>query len=535
MADLTPSVLANSVMSKIYDVLTNGDETVPKSEDNFFTWNTPGTPFDVEDFDFLTQGLTGVVKRSALEQTTLPSPQGGSGGTGTATAPAAQPEITPELLAQLRAQDTAHLYMAAEMLARYTDFVPDVTKANNEQFARLNIQNNEGTLTEIYERVLRMSQVMKQDLPADVLKKIDKFRGLLQVKVKKTNLLDDSVTEVIEPSPLVKVYNEKLAAYEAAALEYNTHRIDALTADNPRAVHDWAINANIYRNRVKSAMADWISNGFKNDYEQIAAYIDQVMARDMTLLKAQYKDDLEKTRITGLASGADFFFTSLAPGSFARSGGWSGFGFASSDFRSNSGSSFSTSRWSASGGGGFLGIFGGRGGASGSQSRSEYHSSFSSERFGLSFEICQVPIIKPWFKSSFINSKTWRFDQNDPQAKSEFLSDGGAPPKGLLPAYPTSMIFIRKLSLTLGKSDGFSRFVDEQKSNSASGGGFMSFGPFFLGGSASHSSASGMTQRDWGYHWDGQTLTVPGMQCVGFKCHIIPKSPNPLPTIKEWV
>ena len=44
-----------------------------------------------------------------------------------------------------------------------------------------------------------------------------------------------------------------------------------------------------------------------------------------------------------------------------------------------------------------------------------------------------------------------------------------------------------------------------------------------------------MTQRDWGYHWDGQTLTVPGMQCVGFKCHIIPKSPNPLPTIKEWV
>lgn len=57
-ANVVPPDLMNSMMAKIYDVITNGDgTTVPKSEDNFFAWCTPGVPFDPEDFDFLTQGL----------------------------------------------------------------------------------------------------------------------------------------------------------------------------------------------------------------------------------------------------------------------------------------------------------------------------------------------------------------------------------------------------------------------------------------------------------------------------------------------
>jgi hypothetical protein len=78
----------------------------------------------------------------------------------------------------------------------------------------------------------------------------------------------------------------------AAALDYNSHRIDALAADNSKAVSYWAINANILRNRVKAAMSDWITNGYKNDYEQIAAYIAQVEGRDLVLLKQRYIDEL---------------------------------------------------------------------------------------------------------------------------------------------------------------------------------------------------------------------------------------------------
>ena len=41
-------------------------------------------------------------------------------------------------------------------------------------------------------------------------------------------------------------------------------------------------------------MNDWVSNGYKNDYEQIAAFIDQVMQRDMALLKQEYHDELRE-------------------------------------------------------------------------------------------------------------------------------------------------------------------------------------------------------------------------------------------------
>ena len=323
--------------------------------------------------------------------------------------------------------------MQAENFSRLVDFVPDLASTTNNQFAQLSIMNNEGTLSERYEYILRMSQIMQTELPEETKKKIEKFRGLLGVTKTKKNLMDDTETQVTEPSPLVVVYNQKMGEYENAALEYNSHRIDALTADNVKAVHYWAINANILRNKVKAAMADWVSNGYKNDYEQIAAFIDQVMQRDMALLKQQYRDDLEKARLTGLASGSDFFYTSLVPGNFMNASGWTEFGFSSSDVNSASNSSYSFSKRSTSAGGGFLGIFGGGGSASSARGESESNVQFDSENFGMDFKITQVPIVRPFFKTAFLASKLWRFDQNNPEAKGEMVSDGGKPAKGLIP------------------------------------------------------------------------------------------------------
>ena len=64
------------------------------------------------------------------------------------------------------------------MLARILDFVPDLTKINNNQFAQFSVANNEGTLSDRYKLVLQMSQVMSQDLDQATLDKIAKFRGL---------------------------------------------------------------------------------------------------------------------------------------------------------------------------------------------------------------------------------------------------------------------------------------------------------------------------------------------------------------------
>src|SRR5215469_14719998 len=245
MANVTPSVLANSIMGKLYDVLTNGDDTVPKSADNFFSWATPGIQLGADDLKFLTQGFTGVVTPAAVQNLLTakgagqPSSGTGTSGSGSQAAGSQPPALTDADLEKLRAQDTAGLYQQAEFFARLVDFVPEVAKINNDHFATLAVMNNEGGLSEVYETVLTHSQVAHTDLSDDEKKKIEHLRSLLTATTEKTDLITGEKTQVTGPSPLVQAYNDKMAAYDAAALDYNSHRIDALAADNSKAVSYW--------------------------------------------------------------------------------------------------------------------------------------------------------------------------------------------------------------------------------------------------------------------------------------------------------
>jgi hypothetical protein len=551
--DVAPHVLANAIMGRLYDVLTNGDETVPKSADNFFSWCTPGIPVGVEDFRFLSQGLTGVVTPAAVSNLTTPAPAAGSSSSATGSAAATKPapsgttpapsgtsgssapQLTPELMNQLRAQDTNAVYQQAEMLARIVDFVPDVAQINNKQFAQFSVANDEGTLSDRYKLTLQMSQVMHQELDDATKANIARFRGLLQTTTTKTDIVTGDKKEITGPSPLVQAYHDKMAAYDAAALNYNSYRIAALAANDPAAVQYWAINANILRDQVKAAMDDWITNGYKEDYEEIAAYIQQVQARDMMMLKQEYEDDLQKATLTGISSGSDFYYTALAPGDFAQSLGWSRFTFNIGDYHTYSGASSSASGFSQQATGGFMGLFGGTEATSTSQSQQEYTGTFKMDSFKLAFEVCQVPILRPWFKDAFFMSKTWRFDQTNPDFKSQILSDGGSPPKGYIPAYPTNVVFIRNLSMSIDHTSSAAHFIQQQQSSSEGGGGVVNLGFLTLGGSASHYSSSGYSKRNVDCTWNDQGLTVPGMQIAGFKCHVLStKCPSPDPSIKNW-
>jgi hypothetical protein len=534
MANVEPSVLVNSIMGKLYNVLTNGDETVPPSADNFFSWATPGIPLEPSDLQFLKKGFTGVVTPGAA-RTLVAAKGGGQAGAGGGTTEAQPAALSEAELEKLRAQDAAGLYQQAEFFARLVDFVPEVAQINNDHFATLAVMNNEGGLSEVYETVLEHSQVAHTELSEDEKKKLEHLRGLLSTTTEKTDLITGEKTQVAGPSPLVQAYNDKLAAYEAAALEYNSHRIDALAADDVKAVHYWAINANILRNKVKAAMSDWITNGYKNQYEEIAGYIAQVEGRDLVLLKERYKDVLEKAKLTGLASGSDFYYTALTPPHFADSrAGWTQFTFSAGDVSRYSNSQFNASGWKASAGGGFFGI-GGHGSASASRSHAESHFKFNSDHCSMTFWIAQIPIVRPWFRPSYITSPIWRFAVGDIWVKDWKLSDGGKPPQGKMPAYPTSAIFIRDLHFNFGTESGFADWVNDQSKSSAGGGGGFSIGPIWGGGSASSWKKQGKSESQSEYKYDENGMNVPGMQLIGFKCHIIPPSPNPSRDVKEWV
>ncbi|HTI76487.1 MAG TPA: hypothetical protein VL634_15925, partial [Mycobacterium sp.] len=112
MALVQPAALAQAVVAKLYQVLTNGDDAVPSQPDNFFSWSAPGIPLQPKDLE-----------------------------------------------------------AGAETLARLVDVIPDVTTLNGTQ---------PGTLSGEYGTALKMSQVMKTQLPTDVAAKLEKFRNLLQ-------------------------------------------------------------------------------------------------------------------------------------------------------------------------------------------------------------------------------------------------------------------------------------------------------------------------------------------------------------------
>ena len=107
------------------------------------------------------------------------------------------------------------------------------------------------------------------------------------------------------------------------------------------------------------------------------------------------------------------------------------------------------------------------------------------------------------------------------------LSDGGAPPKGMLIGYPTMVIFLKDVKVNFNELHDESSEVTKQLK--AKGG--LGWGPIKLSGSYQRDSKeqkvdSKLTDRG---------LEVNGMQIIGFRCRLLQKSPDPLPQIKEFV
>ncbi len=97
------------------------------------------------------------------------------------------------------------------------------------------------------------------------------------------------------------------------------------------------------------------------------------------------------------------------------------------------------------------------------------------------------------------------------------------------------MIVIKDLKMSVKNSQGFSDAAQSWARSSASGGGAIRFGPFHFGGSHGRSKASGERSSAFGYESQKEEMNVPGFQVIGFKCHVLPKSPDPLSSITDWI
>jgi hypothetical protein len=92
--------------------------------------------------------------------------------------------------------------------------------------------------------------------------------------------------------------------------------------------------------------------------------------------------------------------------------------------------------------------------------------------------------------------------------------------------YPTAALFARNIRI---RFRAFERSENEVRRH-IEGGGSVGWGPFSLGGSYKRDTH----ERRVDSRFEGQALVVPGMQVIGFKNYLLPRSPWPHEDIADW-
>jgi hypothetical protein len=502
----TLNTLGRTLLAQLYNNVTGGDASVPPAEDAFISWAQPGIPFNLDSFQFAVQGLSANV----------PAPAPVAAG----AKPGAKPPPGPDPAAQLRL-----MLQQAYNFAAIVDYIPDVTATYNHDKQQTILRSSEARMSHMYGEILKFSKVVNYPLTPDQQAKLTKFRNLLRVTKTVTDIVTDEKKQVTEDSPMLKAYNARMADYITAALEYRTKRANAQSAmgpDGAKDVADWANNADLYRLKVKAAMDAWVDEGYKNDVDEISAYINQTTQRSMLQWKQGLLEMFNDGTVNGVAPGQQFYYTTVIPGDFATASGWQTQTVTDQHVQTDASQQSSSFTGSAGVNFGLFSV-----GASASHSDSDTSGETQIRSFTMKFSMAQVVISRPWFYPEWFMNRGWTLRKGEGWMYDQFPSDGAELPatKGNFIAYPTTMLFIK--DLTIDSEDFASAYSTH--ASTTSGGGSVGWGPFFVGGSYSHASGDQHYKSDL----SGSTLTVPGMQLIGMVNHRIGKAPNPLPDIKD--
>ena len=479
--------LMQALVAKLYATVTGNDPAIKIPRNKYVSWYLPGIPFAPADFKYCANGFTGN-----------------------------------------SSEEVQNAYHQAFVLSSLFDQIPDTSSGFVTPEMQQTIFAGTGDrISSVYNDVLKYSRVVSKPLSKQEEAKLKKYRNLLSVEVQETDILTDEVKTVTKPGKLTVAYTAAMDNYLSIADELMDMKIDALSAtgndpESKRRVYNWNEKAKYVKKRLAAAEMAWVSQGYKNEYEVINAYIAQVAERNLVL----YKEDLKRKFHNGLiTSGGDgdseFYYTTLLPGNFAASQGWTKFSFTENDFQTHA--KQETTGWGAHAGGGLGRVsFGAHPNGSNTTTSDDQ----SAANFSATFEFTQVPISRPWFDPGFFSMRSWTLDENwNLSYDNKPVSDGKAKDNtGRLVAYATSALFVRNVRITSSSWKNHSDFMTK----SISAGGRVGYGPFSVGGNYSN----GQTERNGSYHFEGDTLVIDGMQLIGTVNNVIPQSPNPAPGLK---
>lgn len=454
-----------SLLSKVAEVLTAGKEGEALSnEDNYIAWCSPGLSFQKESLQFA-QKLMGENGDQVRKST----------------------------------QD-------AFEFARVVNSIPSLNAINT-------FEQKGSMVWDIYEQVLNQSKVPNTNLTEEEETKIKDLRKKITVE-KEISTYDSEGNEiaklVVVDTPFTTHYKSYKKAYQNALRAYNSKRINAMYSDKSEVVLDFSLNGASYQDDVDQAMDDWVSNGCKNEYEQIVALIDNLGRKSMDKYKQDLHKTLEKAKLNNV-NGDSFYLTTFYPSNFMDiEEGWTHMFFDSKSLEKG----LKETHQSVSGSTGIkIGLW--SFGASGGYDKATEEGYVEGNDLKVEFEINQVILGRPWFNPDFLISGSWGWSVPG----KNLLSDGASTPKGLMPAYATTAVFIKDIKITSASLMNKFKATEEK----IKGGGSFGWGPFSIGANYSKDNK----QEQSNYETNGNTIEIKGMQLIALKCATLPICPNP--------
>lgn len=582
---LNEDVLLQSILGKLYEIVTTG-EAESQGKKSFFAWYTPGEPISESAFDFMDDsGLMG----KTPDSDTLKSYLDAAGVT--LTADENGQKILTDLIKIKTAEDTKRRLRHAADFAWLVDVIPDtsgltktINEAGKEQQTHMEATVENGSLSQVYRHTLETCSVKMTEPSKETEEALEFYRSQIFKKVPKpvpqtdegtaneasktdssaegtnsesqsaiADLLksiaggDDSTkdsgnykfvaNDMNNYQDWVRNCLEKQDKYLRAKREYAMLRAKAVAGQNSEDLLGFAFGVGAASEaEVEKALQEWELAG-KDKYEKIASLVSLLEKEDMATLLQSYRHVMETDRIMDADSSSDVYYTTLAPASFITSGGWQNFSFRTKDLTKTRHTDFdnfnSALNIKAKAGFGLIGA------------KAEAHYSDENEDreidmsqyftdVEISFDICQVRIVRPWFNDAFLSSRFWKFRNDDGSDSAEMLSDGQIPPQGLLPAYPVMAIFIRNLKFTFLHTEDFNNFTSNY--NRVTQDYKASVRILCFKGSGGYNSDKSGSESDCTItsSSESKSITVNGMQLIGYKCKLLDKSPNPDPLVLKW-
>ncbi|MCK0128669.1 hypothetical protein [Erythrobacter sp. F6033] len=328
-----------------------------------------------------------------------------------------------------------------------------------------------------------------------------------------------------EPTKLMQNYNYFRNLYENAEAAMIEKLID-IERDPANARYRAKLTA-IEKKKLHRLMQLWNTVGKRGKVNKIINIINALEQGGMVEYRARLQEVMENTKFdVDLIADATTasHFTSITPANLFKQESWQKFSLNNKSTYDE----FSSETKSFHGKVGFVLPIGMTGAGKMSKSSTDSEEETFSDEVSISFEIAQGILVRPWFDPAFLMCR--KYTMTDPATGDSLaaledddfvLSDGGKPPKGILPAYTTSVIFIRNLKI---KSEQILDYVEKSKSDSSfSGRTTLPFLPAAIGGGRDTSKEDELVTTD---RSTGE-ITIGGTHIVAFRGTYLNKAPNP--------